>query len=163
MYFFYSMKWKFMSIIKGKFLEYDFSNETDTVDHIIENIYLGSCASCLDVINNRSDIQYILNLSQYKLYAPGKTVLELDIDDDPNFPINNYFEMSHQFINNAKNNNSNVLVHCRSGHSRSPTIVISYMMKFYGLSFDDAYQFVNNKRKIFPNYGFIKIMKEIYH
>ena len=55
-------------------------------------------------------------------------------------------------------------VFIRSGRiSRSPTIIISYIMKFYGLSFDDAYQFVNNKRKIFPNYGFIKIMKEIHH
>jgi protein-tyrosine phosphatase len=141
-----------ISPIKGKFLEYDFSNETGTIDHIIENIYLGSCASCLDVVNNRPDIKYILNLSQYKLYAPYKIVLELNIDDEPNFPINNYFDETHQFINDAKNNNSNILIHCRSGHSRSPTIVISYIMKFHGLTFDDAYQLVNNKRKIFPNY-----------
>jgi hypothetical protein len=59
--------------MKGYFTEYDFSTETDTVDHIIGHIYLDSCESCLNIVNNRPDIKYILNLSQYKLYAPEKS------------------------------------------------------------------------------------------
>jgi protein-tyrosine phosphatase len=43
-------------------------------------------------------------------------VLELNIYDDPNFPITKQFNLAHQFINEAKNNNTNVLVHCRTGH-----------------------------------------------
>jgi protein-tyrosine phosphatase len=148
-----------LSLIRGYFTEYDFSTGTDTLDYIAGNIYLGSCESCLDVVNNKSAIKYILNLSQYKLHAPEKKVLELNIDDCPEFPIDKYFDQAHQFINEAKNNNSYVLVHCRSGHSRSPTIVMSYMMKYYNMTYNQSFDFVNKKRKIYPNSGFVDQLK----
>jgi protein-tyrosine phosphatase len=148
-----------LSLMKGYFTEYDFSKENDTVDYIIGNMYLGSCESCLDVINNRPDIKYILNLSQYKLYAPEKKVLELNIDDYPDFEITPYFQQAHEFINKAKSNNENVLVHCRAGHSRSPTIIMSYMMKYYNMTYDQAFGLVNKQRKIAPNEGFVDQLK----
>ena len=77
------------------FTEYDFSQEQDTSDQINDFMYLGSCKSCLDVVNHRPDIKYILNLSQYKLFAPNKNVLELDIDDCPDTNIIKYFDKSH--------------------------------------------------------------------
>lgn len=56
-----------------------------------------------------------------------------------------------------KNRVENILVHCNAGVSRSPTIVISYLMASEKLSFDQAYQKVKEVRScIKPNEGFVK-------
>ncbi|XP_033329893.1 dual specificity protein phosphatase 19 [Megalopta genalis] len=61
-----------------------------------------------------------------------------------------------------ENRIENILVHCNAGVSRSPTIVISYLMVYEGLSFDDAYYKVKQVRDcIKPNEGFIKQLRTL--
>ena len=46
------------------------------------------------------------------------------------------------------------------GSSRSATIVIAYIMWKQKMKYDDAYNFVKNKRKIAnPNFGFVEQLK----
>ena len=49
-----------------------------------------------------------------------------------------------------------VLVHCEYGVSRSPTIVIAYLMWKRGLMFEDALAMVKEKRKVRPSANFVK-------
>ncbi|KAN0078813.1 dual specificity phosphatase [Elaphomyces granulatus] len=49
-----------------------------------------------------------------------------------------------------------VLVHCEYGVSRSPTIVIAYLMRKRGLKFEDALAMVKEKRKVRPSANFVK-------
>lgn len=42
----------------------------------------------------------------------------------------------------------NVLVHCVRGRSRSASVVIAYVMIYQGLAYEDARQFVKNKRAV---------------
>jgi len=49
-----------------------------------------------------------------------------------------------------------VLVHCKYGVSRSPTIVIAYLMRKRGLKFEDALAMVKEKRKVRPSANFVK-------
>ncbi|XP_078045622.1 dual specificity protein phosphatase 19 [Augochlora pura] len=61
-----------------------------------------------------------------------------------------------------ENRMKNILVHCNAGVSRSPTIVISYLMVHEGLSFDDAYNKVKQVRDcIKPNEGFMKQLRTL--
>ena len=63
------------------------------------------------------------------------------------------FEFIHQRLTTGRNN---VLVHCQAGISRSPTIVIGYLMKFHQMSFEQAYALVKSKRSIVnPNWNFL--------
>ncbi|XP_054007985.1 dual specificity protein phosphatase 19 [Hylaeus anthracinus] len=59
-----------------------------------------------------------------------------------------------------KNRCENILVHCNAGVSRSPTIVISYLMLSKKLSYDNAYGEVKKIRHcIKPNEGFVRQLK----
>ncbi|KAF9977992.1 tyrosine/serine/threonine protein phosphatase pps1 [Actinomortierella ambigua] len=57
-----------------------------------------------------------------------------------------HLEQCVYFIEMARRNQSRVLIHCRVGVSRSATIVIAYLMAFYGLSLVDAYLTVRARR-----------------
>lgn len=42
--------------------------------------------------------------------------------------------------------NRNILVHCQAGAQRSPTVVACYLMKYHGLSGEEAIQYIRSKR-----------------
>ena len=71
--------------------------------------------------------------------------------DEENSNLIKYFKECIEFIENS----GKVFVHCLAGISRSPTIVIAYLMWTKKMSFDDALKFVQSKRFIvYPNPGF---------
>ena len=54
-----------------------------------------------------------------------------------------------------------ILIHCAAGISRSPTFIISYLMKENKLTFEEAYKFlIKKKRTININYGFLEQLRE---
>jgi len=60
------------------------------------------------------------------------------------------------------NRKENILVHCNAGVSRSPSIVIAYLMIIMKLSYDEAYNTVKKVRRcIRPNDGFVKQLRSI--
>jgi len=53
------------------------------------------------------------------------------------------------------------MVHCLAGVSRSVSLVISYLIKHKGLSFQRAFDTVKSRRRIIhPNDGFIHHLKK---
>ena len=62
-----------------------------------------------------------------------------------------------KYIHNGKR----VFVHCRAGISRSSSIVIAYMMYVNKLSYENAKEFVQNKRNVIaPNESFQNQLRE---
>jgi protein-tyrosine phosphatase len=54
----------------------------------------------------------------------------------------------------VRKENKKVVVHCEVGMSRSPTIVISYLMKYQNMTLREAYNHVKKRRPIVsPNMG----------
>jgi protein-tyrosine phosphatase len=85
----------------------------------------------------------------------------LYLDDAPDENILIWFKEAFDFINEAINNKGKVYVHCAMGISRSASVVIGYLMYVNKLTYDDAFEFVYNKRKqICPNKGFVKQLQE---
>ncbi|XP_011154898.1 dual specificity protein phosphatase 19 [Harpegnathos saltator] len=60
------------------------------------------------------------------------------------------------------NRKENILVHCNAGVSRSPAIIIAYLMTTMKLSYNEAYEKVKGARScIKPNDGFVRQLQSI--
>ncbi|KIM89326.1 hypothetical protein PILCRDRAFT_813256 [Piloderma croceum F 1598] len=84
--------------------------------------------------------------------------LSLPIEDKSSSDMSRYFDRAVEWIQNAmdEDENVNVVVHCMCGISRSPTIVIAYLMATQGMSLSDSLSHVKTKRIISrPNRGFM--------
>ena len=59
-------------------------------------------------------------------------------------------------LDEGRRNGNGVLVHCQAGISRSATVVIAFLMKHEGLTLNDAYKLVKEKRPVIsPNINFM--------
>uniref|UniRef100_A0A915EG71 Dual specificity phosphatase n=1 Tax=Ditylenchus dipsaci TaxID=166011 RepID=A0A915EG71_9BILA len=68
-----------------------------------------------------------------------------------------HWQKTYDFIKEAKDKGSAVLVHCKKGISRSSSTVIAYIMKEYGWSLESSLNYVKDKRNcITPNKGFME-------
>ena len=82
--------------------------------------------------------------------------LKLDLKDVSEEDLSEHFDKAYTFLAEP----GATLVHCRSGISRSASMVISYLIKHYKLSAVDAFYYVKKKRpSVLPNLGFQKQLK----
>jgi protein-tyrosine phosphatase len=83
--------------------------------------------------------------------------LQIDKQDIKTENLKNEFDKTYNFIDDAVNKKENVLIHCRAGKSRSPTILAAYLMKKYDVTSEEALEHLKQHRKIIkPNSGFRK-------
>lgn len=70
--------------------------------------------------------------------------------------LRQFFDEAINFIDEARESGDRVLVHCQAGVSRSPTIVIAYLMKHTRMAMVDSYKYVKARRPIIsPNLNFM--------
>lgn len=78
------------------------------------------------------------------------------IADDPKQQILNLLPEAYEWMEEHINKNTNILVHCAAGISRSASFVIAYVMKKNKMGLKQAHEFVKSRRSvIFPNSGFL--------
>merc|ERR1711981_1313150 len=134
--------------------------ENHPATQVLPHLFLGNMKDASDVaILHGLGIGYVLNVTSkppsYKM-DPGIIYKQLVADDNGLQNLRQFFEEAFEFIDLAKSNNSGVLVHCQAGISRSPTIAVAYLMKYYPMAMSDAYKFVKTKRSIIsPNLNFM--------
>ena len=133
-----------------------YKKDTNPIDHIIDNIYLGDfrTADNMDILR-QYNITHIINCA---FNLPNKfpneiTYKRLDLRDEPDQPLIERLEEAYEFI--KENKDKNIFVHCVFGKSRSASVVIFYIMKEKKINFQEAKNFVKNIRSIVePNSGF---------
>jgi len=73
--------------------------------------------------------------------------------------LDRHFDACSAFISEGLSKGS-VLVHCKAGQSRSPTVVISHLMRKEGWAADRALRFVQGRRpSVHPNIGFMEQLR----
>jgi protein-tyrosine phosphatase len=130
------------------------------MSEIIKNkLYLGDMFSANDeLLIKEKNISCIISVAENLKVTnsnPNIQIYRYNLSDDYNCNISLYFDEISEIINNEKI----VLVNCVAGISRSSTIVIAYIMKYYNLSLKDAFLYVRNRRnQICPNKQFMKYL-----
>lgn len=132
------------------------------VGNVFEFLYFGSQDIACD-INILSSLQ-ITDILSVGVTVPTKTKFTykfIEAYDLPTFNMTNIFDDCFLYIDNIRLLNRRVYIHCNAGISRSPTIIIAYVMKYLKLDFQDAFKFVKETRlTINPNAGFILQLKD---
>ncbi|XP_069566600.1 dual specificity protein phosphatase 14 [Brachyistius frenatus] len=116
----------------------------------------------LDSARNRSvltsrNVTLIVNASGLEdvSYPPldGLQVVPVPVQDRPHAPLRQYFDLVAERIH--QNQTGTTLVHCTAGRSRSPALIMAYLMRFEGLDLRRAHELVLEQRPfIRPNAGF---------
>ncbi|KAB1251601.1 Dual specificity protein phosphatase 8 [Camelus dromedarius] len=127
---------------------------------ILPHLYLGSQKDVLNKdLMTQNGISYVLNASSScpkPDFICESRFLRIPINDNYCDKLLPWLDKSIEFIDKAKLSSCQVIVHCLAGISRSATIAIAYIMKTMGMSSDDAYRFVKDRRpSISPNFNFL--------
>ncbi|CAF4241299.1 unnamed protein product, partial [Adineta steineri] len=115
-------------------------------------------AKNLDLLKDLN-IRHIINTCNVPLgeeIIKNFNVLWINMYDDEDVNISQYFEKTNDFLLSCKEKKEKVLVHCQMGISRSSSIVLAYLMKYHHDTLMKAYDFLLDRRPIScPNHGFL--------
>lgn len=119
-------------------------------------------ALSVSVLTSRN-VSLIVNASGLEdiSYPPldGLQVVHVPVQDRPHAPLNQYFDPVAERIH--QNQRGVTLVHCTAGRSRSPALVMAYLMRFEGRSLREAHELVLAQRPfIRPNAGFWRQLQD---
>jgi protein-tyrosine phosphatase len=134
--------------------------------NIIDNIYLGNAFNACDYSNlNKNNIKLIVNCTEEipNYYPENFNYIKISIRDYNDVSILDKIEDTIMKINSYLLNNqmNSVLIHCYMGSSRSATILLAYLMKYYKMSLENALSYVKEKRNLVNlNISFYKELKE---
>jgi predicted protein tyrosine phosphatase len=112
-------------------------------------LYLGSVRDALSLqALQQHKITHILNVAKDVESSSFEDIAyaRLHLDDEPEQILHPHFETAFEFINDAEKSGGRVLIHCVVGKSRSPAIVIAYLMKCKGMTLKEAYDLVTKAR-----------------
>ncbi|KAK4225942.1 hypothetical protein QBC38DRAFT_529985 [Podospora fimiseda] len=103
-------------------------------------------------------ITHILSIGKSPLYLDEEiTYLRLSLLDSEDGDIIPVIDKSCDFIDMVEKENGKVLVHCSAAISRSPAVVIGYMVKRRGMKLGEALGLVKGARGVVsPNKGFLR-------
>lgn len=140
------------------------SLDLPAISEITPRIYLGSLEAAVDNdLLFKLGITHIINAAKDAVYHSGSVAqIRLDLDDIPQENLFRVLEPSRMVINRIllTDPDYKILVHCMAGVSRSASVVIYYLMKKHGWTYDQAFNEVVKKRHVInPNQGFVQTLR----
>ncbi|XP_078700353.1 uncharacterized protein LOC144927093 isoform X10 [Branchiostoma floridae x Branchiostoma belcheri] len=133
-------------------------------NEVFPNIFIGDQTGAKNFHElKRMGVTHILNAAHWYWSRPvelmyremGVEYLGIMADNSEMFDLSRYFYRAGNFISLAKKRGK-VLVHCAVGFSRSPTLVVAYLMLYHRMSAQEALKTIRAKRMIGPNRGFLR-------
>ncbi|KAJ9449629.1 Dual specificity protein phosphatase 1 [Diplonema papillatum] len=132
-------------------------------DAVIPGLFLGSLRAAQHPrVYEELGITHVASIGRelQVVIKKGMKHVQINVSDMEDTNLNPFFDQVHAFIDSAIACGTAVLVHCFKGQSRSATMVISYLIKKRGWSYNHALNFVKTQSpRINPNRGFRSILK----
>eukprot|EP00742_Colponemidia_sp_Colp-10_P014098 GILJ01015974.1.p1 GENE.GILJ01015974.1~~GILJ01015974.1.p1 ORF type:complete len:193 (+),score=15.17 GILJ01015974.1:11-589(+) len=140
---------------------------------ILPWLYLGTRENANDLqMLKELGIKYILNVTQMDQSGVPNYFQERSefvyfnkhmLDSDLQKITGDSLEGCMRFLEQARHaGDGSVLVHCKHAKSRSPTVVMAYLIRHQSMTFAQAFQLVTSKRTgVEPAQGFIDQLQEI--
>ena len=97
-------------------------------------------------------------------FLKGTHKLNFEDEDDPSYleEANKWIREGAYMLQTFFGPGSTVAVHCMAGISRSPSVVIAWLILYRGMSCDDAFSLVIRRRQfIRPNVLFTRILRSL--
>ncbi|OMJ69711.1 hypothetical protein SteCoe_32499 [Stentor coeruleus] len=130
---------------------------------IIPGLFISDspCASNINFLLDKSISHILICAKELNPKFPKDfNYRKLDILDTKRFNLKPYFDEAIRFIQSALNSRENVLVHCNLGISRSPSIVIAYLIYQCDMSYSKAFRYISKLHPTaYPNPSFVKQLK----
>lgn len=155
----------------------------DAMTQVLEHLYLGSWRDSADEkLMDAHGITHVLDCAKENEARPtcggsseecetsvafprqpstrmNRIMKRIELIDAHSQDIECHLQEACEFIEEALHAQGKVLVHCRRGLSRSPAMVIGYLMRKERLSYEDAHALVKAKRHtISPNMAFSEFL-----
>jgi len=137
---------------------------TDLIDRVEDRLWIGGIASAVDTkLLQDKQINSIITANKTPLAIPsGPNYLHIPVHDLCSEDLFTHFETVFHFIECAKEQGS-VLVHCYHGVSRSATLIISYLIRKYEITAENAlFKMKKIRPAVQPNEGFMSQLR-LYH
>lgn len=139
-------------------------NNAEEPTLVLSGLYLGTEEHAKqETLLKSIGVTHILAVHETaKRYFPKSfDYLILQARDKKDENLAEYFKDAYQYIHNARTNNGIVFVHCLAGRSRSPSLIIAYLMQSEFISFSEAFKRVlASKIDIQPNTGFVHQLRQ---
>lgn len=134
-----------------------------SVSQITPSLFLSGVDAALrsTLITNRNITLVVNATAELTVYPNSQDVdvLHVPVLDQPHAPLKDYFDLVAESIHN--NHSGNTLVHCSAGRSRSPALIMAYLIRYKGVSLRQAHEWVlENRPHIRPNAGFWRQLME---
>lgn len=141
---------------------FQFYNQlVECATQLVSYLYLGTEWNASDYDNLvKNNTTHIINVSyEVDNFFPDSNIKYLNIRvlDNEKADLLKEFDRTFKFINEAKEQNTSCLVHCKMGVSRSASICVAYFMKEKSFNLEDGLKFVKQKRScVNPNKNFMQ-------
>ena len=138
------------------------------LNEIIPNLFLTNYRTVENILSEEKPlvkITHILTVAEELNYEKEAASLKIEYkqipaDDYDSFDLQSYFTEMTDFIHQCLLNQGKIIVHCLMGVSRSATTVMAYLIRFQGLTSEEAFDLVKEKRMVVsPNGGFLDQLK----
>ena len=138
---------------------FQFYNQlVECATQILPYLYLGTEWNASNYDSLQTDrVTHILNISSEvdNFFPDTFKYLNIRVLDVEETDLLKEFDRTNRFIQEAKEQGTSCLVHCKMGVSRSASVVLAYLMKEFNWNYEQAFQFTKQKRNcINPNDGF---------
>lgn len=126
----------------------DYNLKTNEITAVVGVLKLDKRPEIKKAINSKVGKRFRKIMGKdFRKYDENLDFLQVPVDDIETEDISRYFVRVVKFIDTCTKNGRNVVVFCNKGLSRSPSMILAYLIWKYDIDYEEAKEIVLEERK----------------